>query len=200
MLVERWFVNNLGTVTNALDMNYSRRLDNFHFQAERDQEDFKDYSKTLVVHFRDGDIGQQFGAISAEHYGERRPSNENYDFIFTDKSARSVATLLFRLHDHPYEYAQVIVPFCKYSELRMYDVIRINSTEVPSDWGTSPRIYEDKECGPANDHMGKTKSLHAEIVALTINFQNDGPLQLRMLLRLITQVNDPLYDIRGQIP
>jgi hypothetical protein len=194
---ERYFINDLEEVINVMDINYARRLDNVHFQSDFDQEDLRDYSKTLEVHYRDGDIGEEFGAISYEHYGERRLKNENFDFIASDISALAVAELFLRLHDHPYEYAQLSVPYWTYSTLALYDIIQIKSTEIPSHFGTTPVQYRsDEDCRIAGPMPGKTRPLLGEVVALTFSYNRAEGATLNILARLITQQNDPVRTFK----
>jgi hypothetical protein len=195
-LIERWSVNDLSYVVNTLDANYSRRLDNIHFQSSLDQEQFRDYSKTYRTHPRDGGVGQTYSEKSFFHYKERRLRDENFDYIFSDSSADSVANLFLRLHDHPAEYAQVLLPYCRYRQsVRMLDVVQINSTEMPTIHGTSPRtITEDDDCRLAGGPTSKARPVVGVVQAITFTYEERGQVFLRVLVRLATQENDPMIN------
>lgn len=195
-LMERWTVSNLTEVINALDMNYARRLDDIHFQSSLDQEQFRDYSNTFTTHSRDGGIGQTYSEKSYFHYEERRLNNENFDFINDDVSAATVGELYLRLHDHPPEYAQIKVPYCRLRQsIRMLDVVQLNSTELPALRGTTPRIEtEDDECRLNGNPTARTRSITGVVQAITLNYEQNGQVYLRYLVRLANQENDPMIE------
>lgn len=195
-LMERWTVSNLSEVINALDLNYARRLDDIHFQSSLDQDQFRDYSKTFYTHSRDGGIGQQYSEKSYFHYGERRLNNENFDFINDDISAATVGELFLRLHDHPPEYAQVKIEYGAITNgIRMLDVVQLNSTELPSSYGTLPRVEtEDDDCRLAGNPTAVTKSITGVVQAITLNYEQNGQVFFRYLVRLANQENDPMIE------
>ena len=193
-LIERWFINDINTIVNHLDMNFDRRLDDRHFQANADQVDFADYGQTAIFNPRIG-IGQTFSQISNFHYKEKRLRNQNFDWISGPTSANSVGELFLRLHDHPYEYAQVDIDWCEFKDLKMFDVVRVFSTELPNISGTSADEYEiDCNCEIiGSSQVMKTKPYLGEIVAMTFNQNRRAEGTLKVLVRLLVHVNDPLH-------
>lgn len=192
--VERYFVNQLNTVVNALDLNYHRRLDNVHFQTQRDQTSFADFAETYITTYNDGATGTELSNLSFQHYGERRLNDENYSLISNDDSIDSVARLILSLHDHPYQYAQIIAPYNIVKDLGLYSIVNIQSTELPYKYGTNQRAYWEDECQVVLGDYTKTKSYLAEIVSMTYNYSSNLPQYCRLLLRLITGENDPLNN------
>lgn len=193
-VIERWNVNNLSQVVNAINMNYARRLDNVHFQHERDTEQFDDYSQTQLFHYRDGGIGQNLSELSHLHYGERRMNDEDFDWILTNTSAGHVGELILSLHEHPYEYALANVSYCEFDFLQMLDIVKISSTELPHIYGTNPLVCSvntANSCWFTGMPWSQSGSYEAEIVAMVFNYRPTGDTRLRLLLRLINFVNDP---------
>lgn len=188
--IERWFQANADEVINTLDINYARRLDNIHFQTTLDQEELKDYSQTLYVRSADAPWNT-WADTSKALYGERRLKNEDFDWVSGEQSALSLAELFLRLKQHPADFVQLQVRYQDYSELKLYDIVELISTELPSEWGTSPAVYEPEDCDIAGYPRSKARRYKGEITALTLLYNQSSPMTLRILVRLITWAGDP---------
>jgi len=196
-LVEKFSVNRLNTVVNHIRMNYDRRLDSVHFQSLVDQEEARGYGQTLNLDPRDGGVGQQLSELSFIHYGEKSLTNENFDYLKDAQSVQSVAELYLRLHDHPFDIVQLVLPFCAFNQLRMYDRITLHSTEVPNISGTSPNYYSNPdECGISGIEITQVKDIDLEILALTFVYTARSKPLIRLHGRLLNHLNDPLNEFQ----
>lgn len=194
-IFSQWFVNNQSTVVNTLTMNYARRLDSIHFQAKANQrEEAKEFSQSLEFGGLDGDLGETYGLKSYYLYGEQRSPIEEYNYISDEQSARSVAELFLRLHDHPYELVLVDVLWQEFSFLKMYDLVRVQSTELPFILGTASTLSNDiNECGLAGN-LFLAQDYRAQIIGMNLSLQKNRGLQMQLLLRLCVHENDPINN------
>jgi hypothetical protein len=193
-IFSQWFVNNPNTVVNTLTINYARRLDSIHFQTKANQlEDAKEYSETLQFGGLDSDLGELYSLKSLYLYGEQRAPKEEYDYISDEQSARSVAELYLRRHDHPYELVIGTVQWEQFKTLKMYDLLRVQSTELPCILGTAPSLgNESAECGLAGN-LFLAQDYRAQIIGMNLSLTKNRGLELQLLLKLCVHENDPTH-------
>ena len=189
---QRFFFNDINTVVNSINLNHSRRLDNVHFQKLADQEQFGEYSNTFTAMPNDGGLGESLSNFSYVHYGVRGLGNENFDFLGDNISAAHVAELYLRIHEHPFQLVQFEGLYSAVKDFRLYDLIYLQSTELPNRSGTSAKAYPNKnECGIIGD-VANAALYVGEIIAIGFNYQPQSLPSVTLLFKLLTNENDPL--------
>ena len=169
-------------------------------ENDADQVDFKDYAATFRAGWNSPNTYyQQISAYSQRRFGDKRLSDEGFDWIGDARSAGSVAELYLRLHDFPYQYAWLRLPYCN-TDLKMFDVITISSTELPNCSGTNPAVMVDEtSCGIVGSELIIARTLRGEIVGMTLSARDGEPVILDILLRLCVHEHDPLWNYSGGV-
>ena len=107
-------------------------------------------------------------------------------------SAAHVAELYLRIHEHPFQLVQFEGLYSAVKDFRLYDLIYLQSTELPNRSGTSAKAYPNKnECGIIGD-VANAALYVGEIIAIGFNYQPQSLPSVTLLFKLLTNENDPL--------
>lgn len=153
------------SVVNHIDAVYGMNVLQTNYNAIYLAERWWSYSNSLTIGYNDGGAGQAISEKSYELYGKIAKKVDAYDLIADEASMVQVAVLILMMNRHPSMYVDIDLPYEQFKDIRLMDVIRIDSAYSPSEYGSTispdPYIYTDTsddnhECSIVNRY-GRTR-------------------------------------------
>lgn len=142
-----WTVGDSTTVINRAYLSYNRSYlgpptGNGFGKTESYKDPNSEYQSTLDWDYLTNSWTSLLSKKSFNLYGRKTLEDEKLDFIGTQAAAETFAEFLTATKATPPVYATFIVPYHKYSSLKLLDVIRFGHTRFPNVRGSNPEASE----------------------------------------------------------
>lgn len=138
MELQEFFATAQSTIVNNIDINYDRRLINVQFEElVLIDNNIREHASRFSLNYVDNAtlLGE-----SKDLYGIRDLANNLFNLFNDATSAESMANFIGRTMDGPAEFCRVVVEYNKFSSLEPFDVVNLQSTNLPYEYGTNPNI------------------------------------------------------------
>lgn len=196
----RYYANGSINLINSITINFDRKLDGKHFQKNNDVVDYQEYAQTYRLHYNDTYLGLILSNLSFKLYGEQEYPNNQFKWLSHLPSAQKLAELFIRMHDKPDEYVEATINYSEDTEIKLLDVYRLISTELPSIYGTDNNLYDSsQECNIFGTSGIKAQTFLAMVVGVGFNFQRGQKASIRVLFRLLTHQNEPTFNYSPEL-
>jgi len=185
------------TVVNAVVLRYQPTIP--RFDASYFQQAGKYRAFGGVLHYSDGSyIDLSYGAYNADSvakYGKRQLSIDDYYLVGDLASAENLARYLTTYFADPLVLITLDVPYFRYRQLELMDVINVVHPGLPSYFGTSSNAatptYRGAECDPSRgQYFKRAKSYRAQIEGQTRRVSPSRFPTMRLVCRLIINEGD----------
>jgi hypothetical protein len=142
-----WTVGDSTTVINRVYLNYNRSYlgpptGNGFGKTASYLDPNSEYQSTLDWDYVTNSWTSLLSTKSFNLFGRKVLENEKLDYIGSQTGAETYAEFLTATKDTPPVYATFIVPYHKYSGVKLLDVVRFGHTRFPNIMGSNPEASE----------------------------------------------------------
>lgn len=179
---EQYFIQDLTSIINFQRVAWFPRLDLITSLDQDLQREFRGYRG----------FSRRESSTTAI-YGRKELSNNTFDFINFSAHISQLMRIVQDRNEDPGEYIQFTVPYQKYQDLDLLDVLEIDTIHLPYDRGTNAKQAEfnvNNWQRVLGFGQSKLKRYRVQIEGITESIPELAIGELRILARLILR-NDP---------
>lgn len=194
-------IETLGTETiiNAVEFFYSEKLVPLDYIAGSATGEFKSYSARIYSgdsseeHY---DLCSRISEISQECFGVRELSSKAQPLIRDEVSARNLMLSVLLRNQFPLKLVTFRVPYQRFKDRKLLDVINISHPRLPAFFGTTPKAspatYDGAEVDLTTGYnLSRAASCRAQIESIRTIWDSENTPQIEIVASLLNNPGDP---------
>lgn len=188
------------TIVNSLEIFYDERLTSLDYVTGSALGEFKNYAgrfsstDTTAAGYAEANA---VSSVSSSIYGAMTIETRARQWIGDSTSAQNVGISILRRYAVPSHFIDIEVPYLRFKDRKMLDVVHITSPELPAFFGTTPKASKPvyATTGAEVDistglNLMRASGVRAQVEGLTTIFDSENTPRIRATLRLLNNTKD----------
>jgi hypothetical protein len=192
----RYTVADRSTIVNVARGSYYKKLTSLNERRVLAQGGEKSYSGYLEYRYNDASLGQAISANSYTLFSDNENIKDTYNYVADATTMRNVLHGILSRNQLPSELVEVTLPLHKFSTLKLWDVVKVITSQLPQTGGTNPdplpSVYNAGEeiIYNTDDQLVLAKPYRGQVLKLDYDLSRDVP-SVTVLINLLINKADP---------
>lgn len=192
----RYTVADRSTIVNVARGSYYKKLTSLNERRVLAQGGEKSYSGYLEYRYNDASLGQAISANSYTLFSDNENIKDTYNYVADAITMRNILHGILSRNQLPSELVEVTLPLHKFSTLKLWDVVKIITSQLPQTGGTNPdplpSVYNAGEeiIYNTDDQLVLAKPYRGQVLKLDYDLSRDVP-SVTVLINLLINKADP---------